>query len=109
MLLPDSNLDYVNGLFVKRRENAPDFVITNLSFSVVKFIEYLNSHANAKGYVNIDVLRSKKGILYAKLNDWTPETSEGLKMTDQTEKLESMVNNVPDVEQEEINVEKIPF
>ena len=55
---------FVNGLFVSRRENAPDFVISSLSFND-KFIDYLKSNFNAKGYTNIDILKSKEGKLYA--------------------------------------------
>lgn len=65
--------EFVNGLFVNRREKAPDFIKASLSFQVDKFLEYLKSKANAKGYVNIDILESREGVLYAKLNDWKPE------------------------------------
>jgi hypothetical protein len=65
--------DFIDGLFVKQpRENAPEFVKGSLSIAVEKFIPYLQSKANAKGYVNIDLLESKEGMLYAKLNDWKP-------------------------------------
>lgn len=66
---------FVDGLFVNRREQAPDFVIANLSFNE-KFINYLKSNMNAKGYVNVDVLKSKEGKLYAKLNDFKPDNTE---------------------------------
>ena len=67
---------FVNGLFVNRRENAPDFVKANLAFNE-KFIAYLQENFNAKGYVNVDVLESKEGKLYAKLNDWKPQEPTG--------------------------------
>ena len=63
---------FVDGLYVKRHENAPDFVKVNLSFNS-KFIDYLKANANEKGYVNIDILESKAGKLYAKLNEWKKE------------------------------------
>lgn len=92
---------FVDGLFVNRRENAPEFLIANLSFNQ-KFIDYLKGNFNAKGYVNIDVLKSKEGKLYAKLNDWKPaetfvRTEEG--------KIE--VDSYP--EEDEIRTENIPF
>lgn len=68
--------EFVDGLFVSRRENAPSWVITSLSFKVDNFISYLQSKANAKGYVNVDILLSDKGKLYAKLNDWKPKQEE---------------------------------
>ena len=65
---------FANGFyFEKPRPNAPEFVKASLSFKVENFTEYLNSKANAKGYVNIDILESKEGKLYAKLNDSKPK------------------------------------
>jgi len=66
---------FVDGLFVSRRDNAPDFLIAGLSFNQ-KFIDYLKANMNAKGYVNVDLLKSKEGKLYAKLNDWQPKSEE---------------------------------
>ncbi|MDR3609987.1 MAG: hypothetical protein P4L27_05460 [Ignavibacteriaceae bacterium] len=65
--------DFIDGLFVKNpREGTPDFVKGSLSILVDKFTPYLKSKANSKGYVNIDLLVSQDGNLYAKLNDWKP-------------------------------------
>lgn len=64
--------EFVDGLFIDRREKAPDFVKANLSFNVKKFTEYLESKANDRGYVNIDLKESREGKLYASLNDWKP-------------------------------------
>lgn len=64
---------FVEGLFTSRRENAPDFVLANLSFKTDSFIEWLKDHTNAKGYCNIDVKRSKNGTIYSELNDWKPQ------------------------------------
>jgi hypothetical protein len=68
--------EFVKGLFVNRRENAPDFVKANLSFKVETFIEYLKSKANEANYVNIDIKESKEGKLYADLNDWKPKQED---------------------------------
>lgn len=91
--------EFVKGLFVNRRENAPDFVKANLSFKVETFIEYLKSKANEAGYVNIDINESKEGKLYPKLNDWKPR---------QEENEEEPSGHVEDPG-EEIRVENIPF
>ena len=90
---------FVNGLFVSRRENAPDFVISSLSFND-KFIDYLKSNFNAKGYTNIDILKSKEGKLYAKLNDWKP-----------SEKFVKNKDGKLDVEEveEEFDASNVPF
>lgn len=81
------NKEFVDGLFVNRREKAPEFVKASLSFKVEKFISYLKSKANAAGYVNTDVLVSRDGKFYAKLNDYQPkqETIELPKSEDESE------------------------
>lgn len=61
--------------FQKPRENAPEFVRGSLSFKVDEAIQFLNEHKNAQGYVNIDMLKSEKGI-YLALNEW--KKPEGL-------------------------------
>ena len=91
--------DFIVGLFVKNPgEGAPDFVKGSLAISVEKFIPYLQSKANAKGYVNIDLLESKEGMLYAKLNDWKPSGEA---------KPEPAEHEIE--EDEEIDISKIPY
>ena len=93
--------DFIDGLFVKNpRENAPDFVKGSLSILIDKFIPYLKSKANAKGYVNINLLISQDGNLYAKLNEWKPQAKE-------KEMKENEEVNIED--DPEINIENIPF
>jgi hypothetical protein len=91
--------DFIDGLFVKNPgEGTPKFVKGSLAISVEKFIPYLQSKANAKGYVNIDLLESKEGMLYAKLNDWKPSGEA------KPEPAEHEIG-----EDEEIDVSKIPY
>lgn len=92
--------DFIDGLFVKNpSENAPDFVKGSLSIMVDKFIPYLKSKANAKGFVTLDLLESKDGNLYAKLNEWKPSGDRP--------KPELAEHDM--TEDEEINIENIPF
>lgn len=88
---------FVSGLFVSKRENSPDFVKANLSFNE-KFIDYLKENFNAKGYVNIDILESKDGKLYGKLNDWKPQ-----------EKFVKKEDGSLGVEEQEEEIRNIPF
>ena len=85
-----ADVKFVDGLFVSKRGGSPDFVKVNLAFNE-KFINYLQENFNAKGYVNVDVLESKEGKLYAKLNDWKPEGQVNI------------------YEDKEIDVSNIPF
>ena len=68
-----SDIIFVDGLIVK--EAKPDFVICKLSVKVEEFVEFCNKHEN-KGWVNIDILESKAGKLYSKLNDYKPKEVE---------------------------------
>lgn len=67
----------VDGLFIERpNEKAPSFVKAKASIQVDKFILFLEKHKNAKGYVNLDLLTSKAGKLYFKLNDFKPKEEQ---------------------------------
>ena len=84
---------FVDGLFVSRRDNAPEFVVASLSFNTEKIIEWLKQNTNAKGFCNVDIQKSASGSLYATLNDWQPSNQ----------------SNSQESRQEEIQVENIPF
>jgi len=96
-----SEKKFIDGLFTSRRESAPEFVLANLSFKTEKFIEWLKANTNGRGYCNVDVKRSRDGVLYSELNEWKPQ--------------ESFIKNedgsigTKEVEDEEIRVENIPF
>lgn len=67
---------FVEGIFADRKDNAPDFVLCNLSFKCREFLEFMKQHANEKGYINVDVKRSKNGKVYAELNTWKPDAEK---------------------------------
>ena len=65
---------YAQGLFVKRNDKAPDFVVCSLSVKVEEFNQFLMDNVNDKGYVNLQVLKSKeKGSLYAVVDTFEPK------------------------------------
>ena len=63
---------YPEGLFVDQKETNFG-TIDKLSIQADKFIDFLNKHKNAKGYVNIDLLNSQKGGKCAVLNSFVPK------------------------------------
>ena len=68
------NKKYAKGLFVKRNEKAPEFVVCSLSVKSDDFIQFLKENTNDKGYVNMQVLKSKdKGTMYAVLDTFEPK------------------------------------
>ena len=67
---------YAKGLFAKRNEKSPDFVVCSLSIKTDDFIQFLEENTNDKGYVNLQVLKSKeKGTMYAVLDTFEPKTN----------------------------------
>jgi len=78
-------MEFVKWLFVK--EWNVDFVKAKLGIKVEDFIEYLKEN-QSNWYVNIDILESKKGWLYAKLNDWKPDGSKKQEPKGEFEELE---------------------
>ena len=62
---------FIDGMIVKRRDNAPEYVPCNLSFKVSEMIAFLTEHDNG-GWVNADVKLSKSGKLYGALDTWKP-------------------------------------
>ena len=67
---------YAKGLFAKRNDKAPDFVVCSLSVKVEEFNQFLEDNVNDRGYVNLQVLKSKdKGSLYAVLDTFEPKAS----------------------------------
>ena len=69
---------FAEGFYFDRpREGAPDFVKGRLAITAGKAIAFINKHKNEKGYVNLDLLKSKDGTnLYFTLNDWKPENQD---------------------------------
>lgn len=63
---------FAEGLIVKKNENAPDFVLCNLSIKVEDFEKFLKANSN-KGWVNLSVLMGKSGKPYAKLDTYEPK------------------------------------
>ena len=70
---------FADGLIAKKpHDNAPDFIITKLSFKVDEFIETMNNH-KINGWFNVEVKESKKGTYYAEVDTWKPESKSEAK------------------------------
>jgi hypothetical protein len=62
-------------IWKKPADNAPDFVKGKISIKVSEFKNWLDENVN-NDWVNLDVLKSKEGKIYAKKNDWKPEKKD---------------------------------
>lgn len=69
--------ELMDGIIVKEPpQNAPQFVKYNLSFKIDEFIQELKNNDN-KGWVNAQILLSKGGKPYVKINNYKkPEAKE---------------------------------
>ena len=69
------NKKYIKGIYLNQKPNQPDFVIGQLSFKmedINEVVEQLKALTNAKGYANIDILKSDTGP-YLKPNTYGTE------------------------------------
>lgn len=62
---------FANGFMFKRNDNAPDFIVGGMSVKVDEAIEFLKSN-DKKGWVNLDIKKSKGGKYYVELDTWQP-------------------------------------
>lgn len=63
---------FVDGMIARRNDQAPEYVLCNLSLKVGELAEFMQ--ANQKdGWVNVRVLRSKAGKVYAELDTWSAD------------------------------------
>ena len=90
--------EFIKGAFLNApRENAPTFVKGSISIKVEQFVEYLKEKQNQSGYVNIDLLETREGKLYMKLNDY------------QTKKFDSETQRIASENSDFISIDDIPL
>ena len=63
---------FTDGLIVKRAENAPDWVLCNISIKVEDFTKWMQDHQD-KGWVNIGLFMSKGGKPYGVKDTFKPK------------------------------------
>lgn len=65
--------------FERPKEGSPEFVKGRISIQVDMFVKWVQENKNDKGWVNLDLLKSKeKGTLYLQLDNWKkPDASQG--------------------------------
>ena len=71
--MQNSEKNFANGFILTRRPNAPEFVLGNVAINVAEFTEWLNTHKNAKGWINLDLKQAQSGKYYAEQNTWQPD------------------------------------
>ena len=67
---------FIKGLFLSRRENAPEFVVGSLSFKTEDLLSDLPNWTNKKGYANVDILKKDDGSIYLKPSTYGLENQD---------------------------------
>jgi len=71
---------FTDGMIIKwlgpndpnRRQNAPDFILGQISFKVDDIVKCLQANNN-NGWVNVDIKRSQGGKVYSEVDTWKPK------------------------------------
>ena len=58
-----------------RRQNAPDFILGQVSFKTEDFNRCMRDNNN-NGWINVDIKRSKGGKVYAEVDTWKPKQQQ---------------------------------
>ena len=66
---------FADGFIFKRQENAPEFVVGSMSIKVDEAMAFLAQN-ESKGWVNLNVKKSKGGKFYMELDTWKPKTEK---------------------------------
>lgn len=61
---------FVNGMVVKRNDNAPEYVLANLSIKRTDLMDFLRQQDS--DWLNVALKRAKSGKCYAELDMWKP-------------------------------------
>ena len=77
-----ADVTFVDGMIVKRRPKAPDFVKCSLSFKMAEFTKFARAN-HSDGWLNIDIKLSKGGKLYAELDTWKPDKANSPQTNDE--------------------------
>ena len=68
---------FIDGLKVKKQDFQSGDYIFKLNIDYAKFVESIGEFIDDKGYVNIDICKSKAtDKWYAKLNEWKPKNDK---------------------------------
>jgi hypothetical protein len=66
---------FAEGFIVKRKDNAPEFVIANVSVKVSEAIAFLKNHEK-NGWVNLGIKKARSGSMYMELDTFEPRKTD---------------------------------
>lgn len=99
-----SDVEFARGFYWNPpHENAPDFVIGKVSINKEQFLGWLErQEPNEKGYVRLDIKRSRDGKAYASLDTWQPsQGGAGSRRADRQETAGGFDDSIPFIAHEQ--------
>ena len=101
-----SGITFVDGMSVRKpKEGVPEWIILQISFEVSKFAKFVKEHEK-RGWVSVELRKSKEGKLYLALNDWEPKKTGN---RDDQEIERDMEKEPEGFERDRIKPENLPF
>ncbi len=87
--------EFASGIYFDTpSEKAPDYVLGKISVNVAKFVHWVTTQETSeKGYVNMNVKRSKGGNIYVELDTWKP--TKGRKSEEQKTLADEFNDDIP--------------
>ena len=70
-----SDVEFADGFFFKRNDNAPDWAIGKLSINLDKARKTFSDHVK-DGWLNLEIKQSKNGKYYVQIDTWEPNPAE---------------------------------
>lgn len=85
---------FIDGMFAEKpHPNAPKWIKLRISINVQKFCSFAKEHMNEKGYMNIDLNKSKDGTkYYATLNNYK-KSNEKKEVDESSQEIDA--NDIP--------------
>ena len=66
---------FADGMIVKLRDTAPDFVKAEVAYKTEDFVKFLRDN-DKKGWVNVTIKEARSGKMYAELDTFEPQKKE---------------------------------
>ena len=114
-----SEKTFAEGIYFNdKHEKAPDFVIGSISIQYDKFIDWIaKQESNEKGYIKLDIVRSKAGKPYITLNTYKAQQKENV---EEYQPKKDILDDMDDIEipdakeiidekNESVRIEDVPF
>lgn len=103
-----SGVTFIDGMRIEKpNEKAPEWVKLKISFKVDDFIKFAKAHQD-RGWLNVDLRKSKQGKLYLALNDFKPQSNN--RDEEEFERaMERDLNTEVKPEGEAINPDNLPY